>query len=91
MNAALPETDKDGRRYATDMSGKNWYWIVRWGFLYWFIIFVFFSIVYELRIVGHRLLLCLGCSASEPSDVQLNTLSQRLTAEPWLNPGKYIA
>jgi hypothetical protein len=31
MNAALPETDEDGRRYATDKSGKNWYWGVRWG------------------------------------------------------------
>jgi hypothetical protein len=31
MNAALQETDKDGRRHSTDTSGKNWYWGVRWG------------------------------------------------------------
>jgi hypothetical protein len=34
MNAALPETDKDRRSYATDTSGKNWYWGVRWGELH---------------------------------------------------------
>jgi hypothetical protein len=34
MNAALPEVDQNGKRYAIDKNGKNWYWGVRWSELH---------------------------------------------------------